>query len=47
MSERPVKGDIPDESPIPDDIRKQVDKDASKEKDTPTDAPESGDKQPD
>lgn len=51
MSERPVKGDIPDETPIPEEIRKQVDKEpsegASGDKDDVGSAPESGDKSPD
>lgn len=47
MSERPVKGDIPDESPIPEDIRKQTENDPAGEKDNPDYAPESGDKRPD
>ncbi|WP_312411577.1 hypothetical protein [Pseudescherichia sp.] len=47
MTDRPVNGDHPDLSPIPDDLTndksEQTDK---KPKDNPESAPESGDKQP-
>lgn len=47
MTDRPVNGDHPDFSPVPDNVKNDKSEQADKtNKDSPGSAPESGDKQP-
>lgn len=46
MTDRPVNGDHPDFSPIPDNVKNDKSEQPGKKKDDPGSAPESGDKEP-